>query len=137
MCQYLSIYFFSIFFFNRFFLEGNCWATPILLISWFINFNTLYFILTLICLIDVGSTWSPHCAFLKNVSSIEWMEPWLFVTFNIILKHIFLENFINFPQVFQKIWRNSLSILTVFINFINFLDCLTLPRYKETNDVSL
>ena len=32
------------------------------------------------------------------------------MTFNIILRHIFPENFIEFPQVVQKIWRNSLSI---------------------------
>ena len=41
--------------------------------------------------------------FLKNVSSTERVEPWFFVTFNIILKHIFPENFIEFPQVVQKI----------------------------------
>ena len=45
----------------------------------------------------------PPCGFLKNVSSIERVEPWFFVTFNIILKHIFPENFIEFPQVAQKI----------------------------------
>ena len=39
----------------------------------------------------------------ENVSSIERVEPWFFVTFNIILKHIFPENFIEFPQVVQKI----------------------------------
>ena len=43
------------------------------------------------------------CGFLKNVSSIERMEPWFFVTFNIILKLIFPEDFIEFPQVVQKI----------------------------------
>ena len=43
------------------------------------------------------------CVFLKNVSSIEKVEPWFFVTFNIILKHMFPENFIEFPQVVQKI----------------------------------
>ena len=41
--------------------------------------------------------------FLKTGSSKEKMEPWFFVTFNIILKHIFPENFIEFPQVIQKI----------------------------------
>ena len=44
----------------------------------------------------------PPCGFLKNVSSIERVEPWLFETFNIVLKHIFPENFIEFPQVVQK-----------------------------------
>ena len=43
------------------------------------------------------------CGFLKNVSSKDNVKPWFFVTFNIILKHIFFENFIEFPQVVQKI----------------------------------
>ena len=50
-----------------------------------------------------GGQIDPPCGFLKNVSSIERVEPWFFVTFNIILKHIFPENFIEFPQVVQKI----------------------------------
>ena len=41
--------------------------------------------------------------FSKNVSSKEWMKPWFFVTFNIIISHIFPENFIEIPQVVQKI----------------------------------
>ena len=64
-----------------------------------------------------GVKLTPPCGFLKNVSSIERLEPWFFVTFNIILKDIFPENFIKFPQVVEKIWRNSLSILAIFINF--------------------
>ena len=81
-----------------------------------------------------GVNLTPSCGFLKNVSSKERVKPWLFVTFNIILKHIFPENFIEFPQVVQKIWRNSLSILAKFDQFFGFL---TLLCYKETNDVSL
>ena len=42
------------------------------------------------------------CSFSKNVSSKERVKPWFFVTFNIIISHIFPENFIEFPQVFQK-----------------------------------
>ena len=38
-----------------------------------------------------------------SLSSIASLEPWFFVTFDIILKHIFPENFIEFPQVVQKI----------------------------------
>lgn len=38
-----------------------------------------------------------------NVSSKERMKPWLFVTFNIIVSHIFPEKFIEGPQVVQKI----------------------------------
>ena len=44
-----------------------------------------------------------HCGFLKSASSKEREKPWFFVTFNIILRHIFPEIFIEFPQVVQKI----------------------------------
>ena len=39
------------------------------------------------------------CGFLKNVSSKEMVKPWFFVTFNIIIRHIFSENFSEIPQV--------------------------------------
>ena len=42
------------------------------------------------------------------------------VTFNIIISHIFPENFIKISQVVQKIWRFSTSILTNFINLWDF-----------------
>ena len=46
---------------------------------------------------------APPCGFLENLSSIKRMKLWFFVTFNIILRHIFPANFIEFPQVVQKI----------------------------------
>ena len=64
----------------------------------------------------------PHRGFLKNVSSKARVKPWFFVTFSNILRHIFPENFIEFPQVVQKIRRNSLSILAIFINFHQFFE---------------
>ena len=40
----------------------------------------------------------PHpCGFSKNLSSKVRLKPWILVTFNIILRHIFPENFIEFP----------------------------------------
>ena len=75
----------------------------------------------------------PPCGFSKNVSSKERVKPCFFLTFNIILRHIFPEKFIEFPQVAQKIWRNSLSILPIFINFprfIGFFDITLLQRNK-------
>ena len=47
----------------------------------------------------------PPGGFLKNVSSVERVASieGFFVTFNTILKHIFPENFIEFPQFVQKI----------------------------------
>ena len=46
-----------------------------------------------------------HTLTLKQLggSSKESVKLWFFVTFNIILKHILPENFIEFPQVVQKI----------------------------------
>ena len=55
--------------------------------------------------------------FFRNVFSRERLKLWFFVTFNIIIGYIFPENFIEIPQVVQKIWRFSPSMLTVFINF--------------------
>ena len=52
----------------------------------------------------------PLCGFSKNASSRERVKPWLFVTFNIIISHIFLENFMEISQIVQKIWRFSPSI---------------------------
>ena len=62
---------------------------------------------------------SPPCGFSKYVSSKEKMKPF-FVTFNIIISHIFPENLIEIPQVVQKIWRISLSILPIFFSFLFF-----------------
>ena len=62
-------------------------------------------LLTLICL-GGGVKLTPVCGFSKNVSSTDRVKPWFFVTFNIIPKHIFPENFIEFSQVVKKIWRN-------------------------------
>ena len=55
-----------------------------------------------------GLNLTPACGFSKNVSSKERVKPWFFVTFNIIFRHIFPGNFIEFLQVVLNIWRNSL-----------------------------
>ena len=62
------------------------------------------------------------------------MKPWLLLTFNIIVGHIFPENFIIIPEIVQKIWNFSSSILTFFISFLDFL---SFPCCKETNDISI
>ena len=84
-----------------------------------------------------GSIWPPSCGFSKNISYRERMKLCLFVTFNIIIIHIFPDNFIEAPKAFQKvqkIWSFSPSILTIFINVLTFL---TFPYYKETHDVNI
>ena len=41
--------------------------------------------------------------FLENVSAKEIVNSWFFVTFNIIISHIFPENSIEIPPAVQKI----------------------------------
>ena len=47
----------------------------------------------------------------KNVPSSERVKTCFFVTFNIIIIHIFPENLIEIPQGVQKISRFSPSII--------------------------
>ena len=61
------------------------------------------------------SIWLTFCGLSNNVSSKERVKPWFCVTFNIIIDHIFPENFIEIPQFFQEIWKISPSILAIFI----------------------
>ena len=44
------------------------------------------------------------------------------------------ENLIETHQVVQKIWRSSSSILTIFVNFLDFV---AFTYCKKTNDVSI
>ena len=67
-----------------------------------------------------GQTDPPPCSFSKSLSSKERVKPWFFVTFNIITSHIFPENVIEILQAVQKLWRISLSILAIFIDFHQF-----------------
>ena len=70
----------------------------------------------------VNLTPSPplSCGFSKNATSKKKVKLWFFVTFNIIISHIFPENFIEIPQVVQNIWRSFLSILVILIDFHRF-----------------
>ena len=65
----------------------------------------------------------PSCGSSKNLSSRERVKPCFFP-----------KNLIEISQVVQKIWRFSSSILSISINFLDFL---TFPCYKETNDDSI
>ena len=58
--------------------------------------------------------------FFLAVFSIERIKPRFFVTYNIIISHIFHENFIEIPQVIHKIQRFYPSILIISISFLNF-----------------
>ena len=80
------------------------------------------------------------CAFLSNNKTgslyfeINLTSPYCgFSKYVIISSYIFPKNLIEVPRVVQKIWRFSSSILTIFINFSDFL---TFPSYIETSGVS-
>ena len=88
----------------------------------------IFFCLTSLTLKDTSSSiWSLPYSFSKNSSSRERVRPCYLVTFNIIISHIFSENFIKIRHIVQKIWRFCPSILTIFIEFSDFL---TFPCYK-------
>ena len=71
--------------------------------------------------------------YFKNITV--WIVNLCFlVNFNIILSFIFPENFTKTHQVSQKIWILISSILTIFVNFLDFF---TFICYKKTNDGSI
>ena len=57
----------------------------------------------------------------------ERVKPFYFVIFNITVRHIILENFIEFPLVVRS---EGMKIFFVNIIFINFLDFLTFLSCK-------
>ena len=63
------------------------------------------------------------------------MKPCFFVTFNLIISHIFPENFIdnNGPED-MKIFIFDVKVLAILVNFSDFL---AFWCYKETNDVRI
>ena len=77
------------------------------------------------------------CGFSKNVSSKKSLKPWFFVTFKIIIKHIFSENFNKFSHVVQKVWKNALWILAILINFPQCSGIFGITFLQETKNISL
>ena len=65
--------------------------------------------------------------FSKNVFCKEGMKPVFSLALNIVISHIFPENFIGITQVVQKIWRLSISVLAIFINFHPFFVFFDIP----------
>ena len=57
-----------------------------------------------------GQFQSPSCEFSKTVSSKKRVKPWFFVTFDIIIRHIFPENFH---------WNSSILSEYMKIFFVN------------------
>ena len=90
-------------------------------VKWVLRDRGQISVLTLILKrLGEGVNLTPPSGFSKSVSSKERKEPWVFVTYNIIISHIFSEHFIEIHQFFQNIWSFSMSILAIFINFHRF-----------------
>ena len=52
----------------------------------------------------MGFNLTPHVVFSEITAFYkETLKPWFFVTFNIIVRNTFPENFIEIPQVVRKI----------------------------------
>ena len=68
------------------------------------------------------------CDFSKNVFSRERLKSFFFVTFKITESHIFPANFNLISQSVQKIWRFSLSIYPIFIDYSDFLHFLVAKK---------
>ena len=54
------------------------------------------------------------------------VKSWFFLRFNIIISHIFPENFIETPQVIQKIFSVDINY---FRQFFGFFDISMLQRH--------
>ena len=79
----------------------------------------------------LGGQFDPSCVFFKE-SAKEIVNSWFFVTFdfltfNIIIIHII----IGIPQVVQKIWRLSLTILAIFISFYQFFGFFDISLWQR------
>ena len=72
----------------------------------------------------VGQFEHPFYGSYQNVFSGETVKPCFFVLFNIAISYIFLKKFIEINYVFQKILRFSSPILTIIVNFEDFLNFL-------------
>ena len=59
----------------------------------------------------------PPCYFPKNASSKERVKPKFFVTFVIIISHIFPKNLIEIPQLFLKIIKAFSVNISYFHRF--------------------
>ena len=66
-----------------------------------------------------GCEFDHPCGVSKNVPFREKVKPWFFVTFNIIISHFFLENFIEIPEVVQKIFSININYIHQFWEFFD------------------
>ena len=67
-----------------------------------------------------GSIWLPPCGFSKSVSCKERMKPWFFVTFNIIVSHIFPEDLLKLLKSFRRYEGFPWQYQPIFINLHQF-----------------
>ena len=80
-----------------------------------------------------GQSDSAPYSFSKNVSSREKVKPCFFVTLNIFISYTFPDNFIEISQFLSSIWRIYSSVLTIFVNFPNFVIFLCYRKATDRN----
>ena len=73
----------------------------------------------------------PRVVFQKLYLLNRGWNPGFFVTFKIMIRHIFPENIIEIPQVVQMLWRISVSTLAIFINFYQFFGFLDISLLQR------
>ena len=66
--------------------------------------------------------------------TLKRQRRYFFVSFIIIVSHIFSASFVEFPHIVQRIWRFFPSLFTIFINFWIFFK---ISCYDENNGVSI
>ena len=69
----------------------------------FLGVRLLSHVIGALTLKRVGVNLTHPCSFSRNVFSRERVKHCFFVTFDIIISHIFSDNFIEIPQIVQKI----------------------------------
>ena len=67
------------------------------------------------------------------IKSFFRQRPWFLLTFNMIISHIFPKNFIEIPQVVQKIWKLFLSVLNSA--WLNSKYCLSSNIWESSKDI--
>ena len=111
-------------------INNNIELVSIMLLQIPFNHTDLsLFLETDLTLKRLGGQFDPPWRFSKTVFSMQRAKPYIILTSNFIMRCIFPQSFINVPDVFQTLWRLFSSVLTIFINFSDFL---SFPCYKET-----
>ena len=103
--------------------------------EWKKNFSHFFFLLSKLVLFSSHSYCQQLYLCFLTLKRLGRVKLWFFVKFNMIIIHIFPENFVEFSQVVHKIWRFPPLVLTILIFriFWHYLvaNKLMTPRYNR------